>query len=167
MSAPSPLVLFPRPQSRGILNALVELATVSSITLGDKLMSDAAMTSHEHAVSKRQPRTMAPEFNQQLITSLVKFGVATVLVLLYYLQVFKPDQDARRESERATATAVVQTAVTQNMIVEQLRRSESSDIVRDASLQELTRSSQEQTRILQQIMVDQRRGAWKEAVPNE
>lgn len=126
-------------------------------------MPEAVMTAVPKDESKQRQQAWTARFSQEMITSLTKFGIAVVLVLLYYLQIIKPDADARREAERATANAVIETTVTQRMIVDQLRRGEEADIRRDLMMRDLTTSSQKQTEILQQIMVDQKRGAWKES----
>jgi hypothetical protein len=90
------------------------------------------------------------------------YGVPAVLMMLYYFQVYKPDQDTRRELDRTNATTLTQMGTTMQMLVDQDRRREmaTSEMLRIQSDQ--TRTMQEQTRILQQIMLDQRNGAWLE-----
>ncbi len=122
-------------------------------------MSEATMTGNP---PRQKLSPISGPIDKTVIASLAKFGIATVLVLLYYLQIIKPDADARREAERATANAVIETNVTQRMIVEQLRRGEESEAKRDVVMQELQRTSQEQTSILRQIMIDQKQGVWQQ-----
>jgi hypothetical protein len=90
------------------------------------------------------------------------YGIPAVLMMLWYFQVYKPDQETRRELDRANATTLSEMGKTMQMLVDQDRRREqaTSEMLRIQSDQ--TRTMQEQTRILQQIMLDQRNGAWNE-----
>jgi hypothetical protein len=100
-------------------------------------------------------------------------GFPAVAVMLWYVQVFKPDQDSRRELEHKNSETLVIIGQSMQMLVEQDRRREINiqdmmqrDARRDASMSEMLKNSQEQTRILQQIMIDQRAGAWNEPKKN-
>ncbi len=86
------------------------------------------------------------------------YGIPAVMVVLWYFQVFKPDQDARRELDHENAATMKQMGNSMQLLVEQDRR-------RELGMSDLLKGMQEQTRVLQQIMIDQRNGAWNE--PNK
>jgi hypothetical protein len=107
-----------------------------------------------------------------LLQTIGTFGVPAVLIMLYYFQVLLPEQQARRERERVAdettqrmGDTLHEVGRTMIMLVEQDRRRESatSEMLRIQSDQ--TRTMQEQTKILQQIMLDQRNGAWNQPKP--
>jgi hypothetical protein len=83
------------------------------------------------------------------------YGIPALLIMLWYFQVFKPDQDLRRELDRENATTLKKMGESMQMLVDQDRR-------RELISGDLLKGLQEQTRILQQIMIDQRAGAWNE-----
>ena len=86
------------------------------------------------------------------------YGIPAVMVVLWYFQVFKPDQDARRELDRENAATMTKMGQSMQMLVEQDRR-------RELGMGDMLKSMQEQTRVLQQIMIDQRNGAWNSTKP--
>ncbi len=81
------------------------------------------------------------------------YGIPAVLMMLWYFQVYKPDQDTRRELDRENSKVMHQMSESMTMLVDQDRR-------REVNMSEIFKAMQDQTRILQQIMLDQRNGAW-------
>jgi hypothetical protein len=96
------------------------------------------------------------------VATIATYGVPAVLMMLYYFQVYKPDQDSRRELDRTNSNTLVELSKTTQMLVDQDRRREQSTAEMLRIQSDQTRTMQEQTRILQQIMLDQRNGAWNE-----
>jgi hypothetical protein len=101
-------------------------------------------------------------------------GLPAVGMVMWYAQVYKPDQDARRDLDRKNSETLVIIGQSMQMLVEQDRRREINiqemnmrDARRDASMSEMLKNSQEQTKILQQIMLDQKRGAWRDSDAHE
>ena len=90
-----------------------------------------------------------------ILNTVGTYGIPAVLIVMFYIQVYKPDQDARRDLEKTNSQTLIQLGNSMQMLVEQDRRRENSTI-------EVLRIQQEQTRILQQIMIDQKRGAWND-----
>jgi hypothetical protein len=97
------------------------------------------------------------------------YGLPAVIMMLVYFQVYVPDQDQRRELERANSQTLTQMGQTMHMLVDQTRRTESASADTARAQTEMlriqsdqTRTMQEQTRILQEIMIDQKRGAWND-----
>lgn len=86
------------------------------------------------------------------------YGIPALLIMLWYFQVFKPDQDLRRELDRENAATMKKMGESMQMLVDQDRR-------RELGMGDLLKSMQEQTRVLQQIMIDQRNGAWNNTKP--
>lgn len=89
------------------------------------------------------------------IPAIGTYGIPAVLMMLWYFQVYKPDQDSRRELDRENSSVMHKMSESMTMLVDQERR-------RENNMAELFKNMQDQTRILQQIMLDQRNGAWNE-----
>ena len=90
-----------------------------------------------------------------ILNTIGTYGIPAVLIVMFYVQVYKPDQDARRDLEKTNSQTLITLGQSMQMLVEQDRR-------RDNSTADVLRIQQEQTRILQQIMIDQKRGAWND-----
>lgn len=112
-------------------------------------MTVSEINEHMNEVSANQP---------WWLPAVGTYGIPAVLMMLWYFQVYKPDQDTRRELDRQNSETMQQMGENMGMLVDQERR-------REVGMAELFKNMQEQTQILRQIMLDQRAGAWNMPKP--
>lgn len=89
-------------------------------------------------------------------------GIGTVFLVVYMIGVYLPQERYRLERDRLSdqtnakmGETLQGVGNTMTLLVEQDRHHETASI-------EVQRSMQEQTKILQQIMTDQRNGVWRD-----
>jgi 23S rRNA G2069 N7-methylase RlmK/C1962 C5-methylase RlmI len=128
--------------------------------------TETATESTTTTTERRDSNGMDNDRLRIIMQTVGTYGVPAVLVVLFYAQVYKPDQDNRRELEKMNSQTLIQVGNTMQMLVDQDRRREASTSEMLRIQADQTRTMQEQTRILQEIMVDQKRGAWNDKRPS-